>query len=96
MITQGILTIKRENYNRHYKAFYADSIEELATSYTGIDVWNDIPIGNMWKQHDNDSSPYIIRYKENVLLFRPDGKGINTERIAFVVDSSHPVVCVID
>lgn len=96
MITQGILTIIRNDYNRVYNAFFADSIEELAQEYTGIDVWQNVSVGEKWQQDANLGNAVIIRFSDNILLYRPDGIGVNAERIAFVVDSSHPVVCVID
>lgn len=95
MITQGILTIARDDYNRVYNAFFADSVEELAREYTGIDVWQNIPIGNKWEQDAKLGNAVIIRYSENILLYRPDGIGRETDRIAFVVDCEHPAISIV-
>lgn len=96
MITQGILTITRNDYNRVYNAFYADSIEELAQEYTGIDVWQNISVGEKWQQNAKSGNAVIIRYSDNILLYRPDGIGRDKDRIAFVIDVEHPMISVIN
>lgn len=96
MITRGILTIIRDDYNRVYNAFYADSIEELAQEYTGVDVWQNVSVGSKWQQDAELGNAVIIRYSDNILLYRPDGIGRDKDRIAFVVDTAHPVISVIN
>ena len=96
MITQGILTIIRDDYNRVYNAFFADSIEELAQEYTGIDVWQNVSVGEKWQQDAKLGNAVIIRFSDNILLYRPDGIGRDKDRIAFVVDVEHPVISVIN